>query len=278
MQRDTCIFYRSFLTAVDMLPDMGERFELLMAIIRYSLDQQAPSFSSVTCSIAWELIKPIIDKEWMCYVNGKKGGCPRGTKKPSMLGNKNAAKKSTPNPNKTQTKADKDKDYDKDKECDGDEECDKKETHSMSVVIRPREADNGSRHWSKEDLMVYDDVDEEVEMMLKSPSWKEQVFVRFKFLNCSDELLNEYLERFAGEQKIGSKHHLHLRDAKNHFVNWMIIQEEKLNKINKSDGTDRQFTAQQRIDAEIRRSVDHYNSIDVTGGVEVHGKVPEKVW
>ena len=263
MQRDTCIFYRSFLTAVDLLPEMNERVELLMAIIRYSLDQQEPSFSSVTCSIAWELIKPIIDKEWTCYVNGKKGGCPRGIKKPSMLGNKNASKNSSQKPNKTQTKADKDEDVDKDGECDKDE------IHSVSVFIRPHETANGGRRWSQEDLSVYDDADKEVKEMFDDPMWRTLVFSRFKFLSCSDETLKEYLERFAREQKIGGKHHQHLGDAKNHFVNWMIIQEEKLNKKSRIDGTDSNNGYRTREDI-------YKGAIRVMGELKAEGSQPHE--
>ena len=230
MQRDTCIFYRSFLTAAEMIPDINERFELLTAIIRYSLDQQEPSFSHVTCSIAWELIKPVIDKEWTSYINGKKGGCPRGTKKPSMIGNKNAAKSSrTQNPNKTQTKAD--IDLDKDYDVDVDAECNAQKTHSLS-------AKKCGGLSVVDETAVYDDVDSEIMDMRCSHKWSEHVFMRFKFLNLNEQLLEEYLQKWGQEVKISGKHHQNLADDKHHFMSWMIIQEEKLNKNSKKNGTD----------------------------------------
>lgn len=39
-----------------------------------------------------------------------------------------------------------------------------------------------------------------------------------------------------------------------------------------------QLTAQQRIDAEIQRGIEHYNSIDETGGATLHNAVQEEVW
>lgn len=43
-------------------------------------------------------------------------------------------------------------------------------------------------------------------------------------------------------------------------------------------GNSQQLTAQQRIDAEIQRGIEHYNSIDVTGGKDLHSAVSPKVW
>ena len=43
-------------------------------------------------------------------------------------------------------------------------------------------------------------------------------------------------------------------------------------------GQTQQLTAQQRIDAEIQRGIEHYHSIDVTGGKDLHSSVPAKVW
>ena len=46
-----------------------------------------------------------------------------------------------------------------------------------------------------------------------------------------------------------------------------------------SHGTEKQqLTAQQRIDAEIQRGIEHFNSIDVTGGKDVHSALQPKVW
>ena len=89
-----------------------------------------------------------------------------------------------------------------------------------------------------DDAKVCADIDTEVSEMRRSPIWKEHVFMRFKFLGTSEQMLNEYLDRWAGEAKISCKHHDSLGDAKHHFCNWMIIQENMLNKNGRSNGAD----------------------------------------
>ena len=109
------------------------------------------------------------------------------------------------------------------------------ENHSSSADNRARENDPGM--WSDEDLKTYGGVDEEIAELRNSPIWKEKVFMRFKFLGCNEALLDEYLERFASEVKVGGKGHQHLGDVKKHFTNWMIIQEDKFNKNRNGNGT-----------------------------------------
>lgn len=111
----------------------------------------------------------------------------------------------------------------------------RKEKHSSSADIRAREEESGM--WSEADQKVYANVDEEVTELLSSPIWKEQVFMRFKFLNCNEQLLADLLVRWAGEVKAKGKGHQHLGDAKSHFINWMIIQEELYKKNSHSYGT-----------------------------------------
>ena len=53
--------------------------------------------------------------------------------------------------------------------------------------------------------------------------------------------------------------------------------QEVLNNKSKSHGTAQKLTAQQRIDAEIQRGIEHFNSIDVNGGTAVHRKIPKDV-
>ena len=83
--------------------------------------------------------------------------------------------------------------------------------------------------WSGGDAAVYDSVDEEVQVLRNSPLWKEQVLLRFKFLNRDERALDEYLERWCQEVKISAKTHQCLGDAKWHFSNWMVINENKFN-------------------------------------------------
>ena len=89
-----------------------------------------------------------------------------------------------------------------------------------------------------DDSKVFADVDAEITELRTSPIWKEQVFMRFKFLNVNDQLLDEYFKRWGQEVKIAGKKHQNLGDAKHHFMSWMIIQENTLNKNSRSNGAD----------------------------------------
>ena len=83
---------------------------LYKAIAQYSLNFIEPDFSesphSNLLEAIWEGLLPNLRNNNKNFLNGTKGGCPKGTKKPSMLGNKNAQKQ---NPNETETKVIKNK-------------------------------------------------------------------------------------------------------------------------------------------------------------------------
>ena len=111
-----------------------------------------------------------------------------------------------------------------------------KEKHSSSADIRAREEETGVSIVDDESR-VFDSVDEEIAQLRASPIWKEQVLMRFKFLQSSEHILFEYLDRWGAEVKISGKQHLNLGDAKHHFCNWMIIQEGKLSKSGDNNGT-----------------------------------------
>lgn len=108
--------------------------------------------------------------------------------------------------------------------------------HSSSADIRAREGEVPMV--GADDQTVCADVDAEITELRASPIWKEQVFMRFKFLGVNEQLLDEYLQRWGQEVKISGKRHQNLGDAKHHFSSWMIIQEDKLNKNSRNNGTD----------------------------------------
>ena len=107
---------------------------------------------------------------------------------------------------------------------------------SSSADIRAREGELALVEC--DDTVVCDGVDAEVAELRQSPIWKEQIFMRFKFLNVNVQMLDEYLDRWSQEVKASGKLHQNLGDAKHHFVSWMIIQEDKFNKQQHEHGTD----------------------------------------
>lgn len=69
MIRDSMVFYRSFLDAVNALPE-AERLKAVTDILEYGLNGKAPE----TC--AGIMAKPLIDRNNKRYENGRKGGRP----------------------------------------------------------------------------------------------------------------------------------------------------------------------------------------------------------
>ena len=107
--------------------------------------------------------------------------------------------------------------------------------HSSSAVTRTPEGCGGV---AAGDQSAFGDVEAEVGELLRSPLWKEQVLMRFKFLQGHESQLDDYLRRWGQEVTISGKHHYSLGDAKHHFNCWMVIQEEKFNNQVNSHGTD----------------------------------------
>lgn len=103
--RDSFVFYRSFHESIKRLPDEVQT-ALYRSIVEYALDQVVPDFTGISFQPFVEAIfagiRPQLDANYKRFLNGCGGGCPPGTKKPSMMGNTNASKKQ--NRNETETK------------------------------------------------------------------------------------------------------------------------------------------------------------------------------
>lgn len=80
--RDSFIFYRSFLEALEDL--QGEEFKAcVLSLANYALDEKEPEAVGVAKTF-FKMAKPQIDANNERYENGKKGGAP--------VGNQNARK------------------------------------------------------------------------------------------------------------------------------------------------------------------------------------------
>lgn len=84
-------FYLSFYEMLQTLPTPEEKIIWVDAITKYAFFGIEPNFSGLA-KTAWCALKPNLDASNKKYENACKGGCPPGTKKPSMIGNQNAAK------------------------------------------------------------------------------------------------------------------------------------------------------------------------------------------
>lgn len=100
-------FYNNYYELLDNLP-REDKLIMLEAIVDYMFKGIEPDLNGLNKAI-WINIKMPLDTSKNNAVNGFKGGCPKGTKKPSMVGNKNASKdnktKPKQNRNKTENKS-----------------------------------------------------------------------------------------------------------------------------------------------------------------------------
>lgn len=94
MQRDSFIFYRSFYEAINDLPEKSQ-LKVYKAICEMSLNFDEIDLSGLSLTI-FKLIKPQLEANNKRYINGSKGGAPKG--------NQNAIKRQPKNNQKTTKK------------------------------------------------------------------------------------------------------------------------------------------------------------------------------
>lgn len=113
MMRDSVLFYRSFVDAIDILPE-EEQLKAYRAIARYGLDGIEPELESLYGAV-FLLAKPQIDANNRRYENGCKGGAPKGNQN-ATKSNQDTTKKQAKNNQATTKKQAKEKDKEKDKD------------------------------------------------------------------------------------------------------------------------------------------------------------------
>ena len=123
VKRDSFVFYRSFMDAIEQLDD-SQHLEVLRAIIEYALEGTMPKKKCIASAILMS-VKPVIDKNNTSYENGKKGGRPKTQPKPN---DNPTVTQPKPNDNPTVTDpepyVDVDVDADSDVDADADADAD----------------------------------------------------------------------------------------------------------------------------------------------------------
>ena len=92
--RDSCIFYRSFLEAIELLPKKY-KLQFYEALFNYALNDEPPDKLSGGAAALFKALQPQIDANNRKYENGKKGGRPKGNQdetKPKPNNNQNRTK------------------------------------------------------------------------------------------------------------------------------------------------------------------------------------------
>ena len=108
MQRDSFIFYKSFYDSIkELAPE--EQVQIYNAIFSYQFENKEPSLNGI-CKSIFTLILPQLEANNKRYLNGCKGGAPKG--------NQNATKKQPKNNQKTTKKQPNDNENENDNEND----------------------------------------------------------------------------------------------------------------------------------------------------------------
>ena len=98
MGRDSFVFYRSFQTAIDRLPEPGQ-LEIYRAIALYGLNREEPDLDGYPAAI-FDIVRPQLDANFKRYENGCKGA-EYGRLGGAPKGNQNARKQPQINPETT---------------------------------------------------------------------------------------------------------------------------------------------------------------------------------
>lgn len=97
MQRDSFIFYRSFYEAINDLPEKSQ-LKVYKAICEMSLNFDEIDLSGLSLTI-FKLIKPQLEANNKRYINGSKGGAPKGNQNATRTQPKNNQKTTKKQPN-----------------------------------------------------------------------------------------------------------------------------------------------------------------------------------
>lgn len=74
--RDSCIFYRSFLEAIELLPKKYQ-LSFFMALFNYALNDEPPKNLAGSAAALFKALQPQVDANTRKYENGCKGGRPK---------------------------------------------------------------------------------------------------------------------------------------------------------------------------------------------------------
>ena len=82
-EKESFVFYRSFAESINCLP-ANFQLPLYKAITAYALDLEVPDFGNYedkfVLEALWAGIKPQLDANYQRYLNGCKGGAPKGSR------------------------------------------------------------------------------------------------------------------------------------------------------------------------------------------------------
>lgn len=96
--RDSCVFYRSFLDAIELLPKKY-KLQFFEALFNYALNDELPKNLPGSAAALFKALQPQIDANNRKYENGKKGGRPKKNQTETKPKPNDNQSKTKPKPN-----------------------------------------------------------------------------------------------------------------------------------------------------------------------------------
>lgn len=80
MKRDSMVFYRSWLDAINRIKRSSDKLKFFLAIVEYGLNGEEIETNNEAIDMFMINVKAQLDKNNEKYKNGKRGGAPKGNK------------------------------------------------------------------------------------------------------------------------------------------------------------------------------------------------------
>jgi hypothetical protein bacD2_23229 len=210
MERESFVFYSSFLKAIRAIKKRDIQAELALAIIEYGITGETTECGEVV-SVAMELIKPQIEANNKKYINGMKGaehglkgGRPR--KEKPQENPEVTPEKPQPNPNQTPNVNDNvNDDVNDDDDKDASAITDEKKYYS---------SDNG----------VIKSISELKCDYLNDENLCNAIIKNLKVIDKN--MISEQLEAFNQHLELQGERLKEVRDYRSHFKNWLKKRQE----------------------------------------------------
>ena len=211
VERKAFAFYRSFMDAIETIPDEIKKAKAYKVIVEYGLNGVEPTNNEdLVIKVIFKQAKPQIDANLKryanCVKNGKKGGAPKKSKKPK---NNQEITKEEPKTNQETTKEQpennqettlKDKDKEKDKVKDKDKERDKSLYENLSLKYPKLLLD--FENLKNVDLITYNI--EQLEKAIEESEYLQSANLSF-ILNNYEKVITGYYRTIKPEKSEQSK-------------------------------------------------------------------------
>lgn len=242
MIRDSFVFYKSFLDAIECFPNEVQ-IVLYKAVTGYALNGIEPQLNGAEKGV-WALIKPQLDasiNRRELTTNGKKRGAPMGNQNARKKTIQNNSKNNSENNSKTiQNNSENNSSrfvlQNSSDNIHNTNELDKTKNkkNKLNVNVNVNVNDKEKIVCKKETIHTHTQPNiflnpenheqQLIQSMQNAPMWQEDVCRCYKITQTQ---LQEHIEQFSAECRAKQTTHQNDRDIRSHFVDWLRYQLNK---------------------------------------------------